>query len=81
MAVVATYEEDARFVDYLGTANFDTESQFYDFMTDMRKNAIYWKGVNVSPEDALLTLSTCMDDDRILVLAHRVLPTTKASIR
>ncbi len=81
VAVVATDEDDARFVDYLGTANFDTENQFYGFLADMQKNSIYWKGVNVSPEDALLTLSTCMDNDRILVLARRSLPTVKASLR
>ena len=62
------------YVSYLGTNNFRTEAQFRQLLDQLRKNAVYWKGEDVDASDALMTLSTCLNEDRILVVAKRVSP-------
>lgn len=74
VAVIATDYRSPRYVAYLGTSSFRTDEQFSQFLQQIRENSVYWKGVEVQPTDALLTLSTCLEDDRILVMGRRISP-------
>ena len=72
--VISTDYQSPRYIAYLGTSSFKTEDQFNAFMAQVKQNAVYWKGIEVKPTDALITLSTCLEDDRILVMGNRVSP-------
>lgn len=72
--VVPTNPSDSHFVPYLGVPRFDSQAHFDSFIGQVRKNARYLTGEKVTSNDALLTLSTCLDDDRIVVLCKRVTP-------
>ena len=63
--------QDARYISYLGKARFKTEESFKALMDQYRGQALYWRDMNVKSSDALLTLSTCIGDDRLLVVAKR----------
>ncbi|MBQ8537256.1 MAG: class B sortase [Clostridia bacterium] len=69
--VVPTDVTDPHFVPYLGTPKFSSIAHFNSFIDQVRKNAKYITSEKVTHEDALLTLSTCLDDDRIVVLCKR----------
>ena len=74
VAVVLTSidPKDARYIAYLGKARFASEEGFQALMDAYRAQATYWPGAYITPGDALLTLSTCRGDERILVVARRV---------
>ena len=50
----------------IATATYDVEAPEGDGRVNL--------SVDVEPDDALLTLSTCLDDDRLVVLARRLRP-------
>ncbi len=63
------------FVPYLGMRKFRSAEQFYDFAKIIRKNALHWKeGAEMHANDALLALSTCYEDERIVVMCRRTSP-------
>lgn len=72
--VVPTDVTDPHFVPYLGTPRFSSIAHFNSFMDQIRKNAKYLTNDKVTYNDALLTLSTCLDEDRIVVLCKRTSP-------
>ena len=63
------------YMPYTGTRKFESTNQFSAFAQDVRDKAIYWKeGAQMRPDDAYLALSTCDDDDRIVVMCRRISP-------
>lgn len=70
--------EDVRsegYVPYIGMRKFQSLDQFYDFAEIIRKNALHWKdGAEMLPNDAFLALSTCYEDNRIVVMCRRTSP-------
>ena len=74
VSVISTDYYDSRYVDYLGTATFRSADQLKAMLEKLQRNAVYWRGVEIKPTDSLLTLSTCLDEDRILLVARRVNP-------
>ena len=69
---------DVRSEDYAafaGTRKFDSVGHFEAFAKEIREHALYWKqGAKLAPHDALLALSTCYEDERVVVICKRVLP-------
>ena len=69
---------DVRSEDYAafaGTRKFDSVGHFEAFAKEIREHALYWKqGAKLDPCDALLALSTCYEDERVVVICKRVLP-------
>ncbi|MBQ8081024.1 MAG: class B sortase [Clostridia bacterium] len=59
------------YVQYVGHPTFRDEEQLDLWLGELRKNALYW-AETPTPADALLTLSTCIGDDRLLVMCRRV---------
>ena len=57
--------------DYL-QVDFDTDSQFVDFANMLKNRSMHNFMVDIKPDDHILTLSTCVDDDSRLVV-HAVL--------
>ncbi len=60
--------------NYLRT-DFATDQEFHDFYNEVIQRSYFTTDVDVTPEDKLLTLSTCsllMDDARFVVMARLV---------
>lgn len=64
-------------------SHFDTDAQFTDFITALRKRSVIRSGLDVLPTDRLLMLSTCINDsDYFVVIARRVRDTeTQSSVK
>lgn len=69
---------DARktgYVAFAGTRKFDSVGHFEAFVKELQEHALYWKqGAALAPHDALLALSTCYEDERVVVMCRRVKP-------
>lgn len=60
------------FVPYLGRRKFQTVQQFNDYIATLRANAHDWNDdIEILPSNALLMLSTCYKDERIVVVCVR----------
>jgi len=63
------------YIAYTGNRKFYTEARFMTFANDLMSKSLYWKeGEELLPSDALLSLSTCYDDDRIVIMCKRMKP-------
>ncbi len=61
------------YVAYAGTRRFADEEHFRAFVREITENALHWKrGAEIQNDDALLALSTCYEDERIVVMCRRV---------
>lgn len=60
------------FIPYIGMDSFDTEKSFNYLIDKVKAGALYELYLDVQPTDALLTLSTCIDDDRLLIVCRRL---------
>ena len=66
---------DEDYVPYIGMRNFQTAEQFKAFAEIIRSSALHWKeGAEMKPDDALLALSTCYEEYRIVVMCRRINP-------
>jgi len=63
---------DADYFSYVGTPNFFNEDEFYAFAGDLKKRSMFDIPIDLQPSDALLSLSTCIGDDRLLVCFRRI---------
>ena len=53
--------------------SFDTDAEFTRFISDIRQRSVMTSGLDVSPTDSLLTLSTCIDTNSyFVVIARRI---------
>ena len=57
--------------DYLRTA-FNSDEDFLSFATMLQERSIYSFPVTLQSTDTMLTLSTCHDEDRLVVHAVRI---------
>lgn len=70
---VSTDPGSEGYVPYIGLRKFQSTEQFYSFAAIIQENALYWKeGAEMCPDDALLALSTCDADERVVVMCRRV---------
>ncbi len=60
------------YIAYTDTPTFRTEHQFNAFIQALREHSFYEIPIEVTPADALLTLSTCLDDERLILTYRRV---------
>lgn len=54
--------------------DFASNQEFDEYINQLLKRSKFSIPVDVRPTDALLTLSTCLDDDRVVVVARRMRP-------
>lgn len=55
----------------LGKPTFSNEAQFESFIETMRAHAMHFTDAEIPPDTALLALSTCFEDGRVVVLFRR----------
>ena len=65
---------DANFFNYYAYSRFHSLSDFSAFARTVRGHSLYQIPVDLAPSDALLTLSTCLDTEHLLVMARRLRP-------
>ena len=65
---------DANYFNYFSAPTFASTSDFNAYIDAVQSRSIFQIPVDVEPDDALLTLSTCLDDDRLVVIARRMRP-------
>ncbi len=70
--LVSSKVEDADYFNYFDHATFASPSDFDEYIRELRKRSRFDIPVNADASDALLTLSTCIDDDRLVVVARRL---------
>ena len=72
---VSIDSKDSAYIPYVGIRKFDTIEQFETFRKIIMERALYWANdARLEPHDALLALSTCYKDERIVVMCRRVSP-------
>ena len=69
--VFAVLNVDPAAFDFYSHPTFASDSSFDAYIASVRAHSRFEIPVDVQPTDALLTLSTCIDDDRLVVLARR----------
>ncbi len=60
------------YINFLGHPSFRSTAQFTEFVNDLKERSVYVITIPMGGDDALLTLSTCYGDDRLLIVARRV---------
>jgi len=63
---------DERFFNYFTHSSFSSDPEFESYIRQLQLRSIYAIPVDVKPTDALITLSTCLDEDRLVIVARRV---------
>ncbi len=72
MVVDTTDVNAPSYVNYAAHPTFRTEKEFAVYMEQVRQRSLHPWRVDVQPTDALLTLSTCLEDNHLVVMARRV---------
>ena len=70
--LVSSKAGDGNYFNYFSNSTFANEADFNEYVAQLRARSKYSIPVEVGPSDALLTLSTCLDDDRLVVVARRM---------
>ena len=70
------------FLEYFAHPTFESDDEFSSYIRRAQLASIYAVPMDVRPTDALLTLSTCLDENRLVILARRQREgESKASLR
>lgn len=72
--LVSSRTDDANYFNYFSNPTFASVSDFNAYIDAVEARSMFTIPVDVEPGDALLTLSTCLDDDRLVLLARRLRP-------
>lgn len=62
----------AGYVAYTGTPFYQTEAEFNAYKDQLLSRSLYTIPIDVNAGDALLTLSTCLNEDRLIVVCRRL---------
>lgn len=60
------------YFNYYTHSTFSSDEEFTSYIRQLQLRSIYAIPMDVQPSDALLTLSTCLDDDRLVIVARRL---------
>ena len=63
---------DPSYIQYWGFSSFFSENEFNAFVKNVRRHSLYSIPVDINPSDTLLTLSTCIGEDRVVVFFRRI---------
>jgi len=61
-----------QFFNYFTHHTFSSDAQFENYVRSLQNRSVFSIPVDVRPGDALLTLSTCLDNDRLVIVARRL---------
>lgn len=68
---VSLNSRDPSFFNYFSYPSFKKDEEYERYVRGAQLASLYAIPVTAEPSDALLTLSTCVDDDRLVILARR----------
>ena len=71
--------QEKDYVNYFTHPSFASDAEFQAYIADVRRLSVIPCYLNVQPEDALLSLSTCIGNRRLVVAARRIRPTESRS--
>ena len=60
------------YINYFTHPSFADDAEFEEYISALRKRSLISSYLNVRPDDALLSLSTCVGENRLLVTARRI---------
>ena len=69
--VVSLDTQSGRFIEYFAHPTFANDREFEEYIRRAQLNSLYAVALDIQPSDALLTLSTCMEEERLVILARR----------
>lgn len=72
--LVSSKTDDPDYLNYFASPTFASAADFNVYIGKVKARSMYKSPVDVRPDDALLTLSTCFKDDRLVLLARRLRP-------
>lgn len=64
--------QSPEFFNYFTHPTFSSDAQFENYVRALQNRSVFSIPIDVDPSDALLTLSTCIQDDRLVIVARRV---------
>lgn len=64
--------KDERFFNYFTHDTFSSDAEFQSYIRQLQLRSHYAIPIDVQPGDALLTLSTCLEEDRLVIVARRL---------
>ena len=70
--LVSSRTQDEDFFNYYSHPTFASDADFNDYIREVQARSRFTIPVDVRPTDALLTLSTCIDEKRLVVIARRM---------
>ena len=70
--LVSSKAGDTDYFNYFNHVTFSSDAEFNDYVQELQERSRFEIPVDVEPTDALLTLSTCIDDDRLIIVARRL---------
>ncbi|MDD3213974.1 MAG: class B sortase [Eubacteriales bacterium] len=59
------------FLNFAGHTAFTSADAFNRYIDEVYQQSLYTRFLDVAPTDTLITLVTCLDDDRLVLLARR----------
>lgn len=61
-----------KFFNYFTHHTFSSDAEFTSYVRQLQLRSMYAIPIDVAPSDALLTLSTCLEDNRLVIVARRL---------
>lgn len=69
---VNTAVKNSQYFNYIGKPRFKDELAFYNYTGEIKDRSLFSIPIDVQPSDSLLTLATCIQDDRLVVFYRSV---------
>ncbi len=60
------------FFNYFTHSTFSSDAEFTSYIRQLQLRSMFAIPIDVEPTDALLTLSTCLEDNRLVIVARRL---------
>ena len=80
VVTASTNPQDERFISFFTHPAFSSDREFETYVAQLKALSCHKTYISVKPEDALLTLCTCVGDDRLIVAARRIRPNESKAI-
>jgi len=62
------------FFNYFTHSTFSSDAEFTSYIRQLQLRSMFAIPIDVEPTDALLTLSTCLEENRLVIVARRLRP-------
>lgn len=64
--------KDEAFFNYFTHSTFSSDAEFTSYIRQLQLRSMFAIPIDVEPSDALLTLSTCLEENRLVIVARRL---------